>query len=307
MTLDKKKAAPDTDVEIEYHADDFGLFPAQSQRILDCQEKGCLNGVSVMPNSPFLPSAMARLEGKNMAVTIHLNIIEGRCLCLPRDIPLLVDRDGVFRVGFGQLLLRSFLPGRNTFRAQLRKELRAQITTVAACYPAETPLRLDGHAHYHMLPVVFDALMDVLREENWPVSYIRIPREYPLLYLRHWRKLQDFAPINLAKVLILNLLAWRNQRKYQDYLGKLEQKVFLGVFLSGRMYRENVERILPDAMALAKKKKQNLELLAHPGGVYEEADTALLTNQQDMAFLTSDARNREADMYRFLKSNVKNP
>lgn len=307
MTLDKKKEAPDTDVEIEYHADDFGLFPAQSQRILDCQEKGCLNGVSVMPNSPFLPSAMAWLEGKNMAVTIHLNIIEGRCLCPPRDIPLLVDRDGVFRVGFGQLLLRSFLPGRNTFRAQLRKELRAQITAVAACYPAGTPLRLDGHAHYHMLPVVFDALMDVLREENWPVSYIRIPREYPLLYLRHWRELQDFAPINLAKVLILNLLAWRNQRKYQDYLGKLEQKVFLGVFLSGRMYRENVERVLPDAMALAKKKKQNLELLAHPGGVYEEADTALLTNQQDMAFLTSDARNREADMYRFLKSNVKNP
>ena len=307
MTLDKKKAAPDTDVEIEYHADDFGLFPAQSQRILDCQEKGCLNGVSVMPNSPFLPSAMAWLEGKNMAVTIHLNIIEGRCLCPPRDIPLLVDRDGVFRVGFGQLLLRSFLPGRNTFRAQLRKELRAQITAVAACYPAGTSLRLDGHAHYHMLPVVFDALMDVLREENWPVSYIRIPREYPLLYLRHWRELQDFAPINLAKVLILNLLAWRNQRKYQDYLSKLEQKVFLGVFLSGRMYRENVERILPDAMALAKKKKQNLELLAHPGGVYEEADTALLTNQQDMAFLTSDARNREADMYRFLKSNVKKP
>ena len=307
MTLDKKKAAPDTDVEIEYHADDFGLFPAQSQRILDCQEKGCLNGVSVMPNSPFLPSAMARLEGKNMAVTIHLNIIEGRCLCPPRDIPLLVDRDGVFRVGFGQLLLRSFLPGRNTFRAQLRKELRAQITAVAACYPAGTSLRLDGHAHYHMLPVVFDALMDVLREENWPVSYIRIPREYPLLYLRHWRELQDFAPINLAKVLILNLLAWRNQRKYQDYLSKLEQKVFLGVFLSGRMYRENVERVLPDAMALAKKKKQNLELLAHPGGVYEEADTALLTNQQDMAFLTSDARNREADMYRFLKSNVKKP
>lgn len=297
MTLEKKKEAPDTDIKIEYHADDFGLFPTQSQRILDCQEKGCLNGVSVMPNSPFLSSAMTWLEGRDVAVTIHLNIMEGRSLCPPQELPLLTDREGIFRVGFGKLLLRSYLPGRNAYRAQLREELRAQIAAVAAFYPEGTPLRLDGHAHYHMLPVVFDALMDVLREDNWPVTYIRIPREYPSLYRRHWRELRDFAPINLVKVLILNFLAWRNQRKYRDYLDQLEQKVFLGVFLSGRMYRENVERILPDAMALAKKKKQGLELLAHPGGVYEEADIALLTNQQDITFLTSDARKREAGMY----------
>lgn len=278
-------------VHIEYHADDYGLFPAQSRRILACHENGNLNGVSIMPNSLCLGACMKALPA-DVAVTVHLNLIEGKSLS---RVPAVTGKRGELNGSFGKLLLRSCLPGREALKAQLKEELRAQIRAASA-YLTQ-PLRLDSHAHYHMLPVVFDALMDVIREDKLEVSYIRMPEEHVGLYLRHRKQLHDFSPINLVKVAVLNLLVRRNRRKYGDFLNKLEQKLFLGVFLSGRMYRDNVAPLLDDALALAKKKGWDLELLAHPGGVFEPEDIAALTSQDDVRFLTSDLRNREATMF----------
>ena len=283
-------------VKIEYHSDDYGLFPTQSHRILDCHRNGNLNGISVMPNSPYLRKCMADMYqfSEEVAVTVHLNLIEGKSLT---EVPLLTDAEGNLNCSFGALLLRSFLPGRNRYRQQLKRELYAQIQAIRKYFPEDTPLRLDGHAHYHMIPVVFDAMMDVIREEKLQVSYIRIPREHLGIYLPCLNKLHDFSPINLAKVLILNLLSRWAEHKYRDYLRNLERKLFLGVFLSGRMYYENVIHILPRAVALAERKGMNLEILGHPGGVFEAEDIARITSPEDKAFLTNDLRNRERSLF----------
>lgn len=284
---------------IEYHADDYALFPVQSHRILDCHRNGNLNGLSVMPNSPHLRECFSDLYPylENVAVTVHLNLIEGESLSVPRDIPLLVNEKGWLNCSFGNLLLRSFLPGRNACRSQLKQELRAQIRAVQECLPEGTALRLDGHAHYHMIPVVFDAMMDVIREDNLPVTYIRIPKEPLFLYLRHIRRLQDISPVNLIKVLVLNTLSLYVWGKYAPALKQMEQKLFLGVFLSGRMYYENVSVILPDARKLAARQGKNMEILGHPGGVFEEEDIAQITSHEDKVFLTSPMRNREKSLF----------
>ena len=41
---------------IWFHADDYGVTPEQSKRILDCYKQGVLNSISVLPNSPLLVS-----------------------------------------------------------------------------------------------------------------------------------------------------------------------------------------------------------------------------------------------------------
>lgn len=286
-------------VPIEYHADDFGLFPTQSQRILDCYRNGCLNGVSVMPNSPWLESAMDLLRpfSREIAVTVHLNLIEGRSLADKERVRLLTDDNGIFCTSFFNLLLRSYLPGRADLHRQLKEEFRLQISAVKQFLEPGQLLRLDGHAHYHMIPVAFDALMEVIREEKLEVSYIRIPREHLSLYFRHGKCLRDISPINLAKVGILNILAWRNQWKHKKMLSQMEQKVFMGVFLSGSMYAENVAPIIQDACSLAKRKNCGLELLAHPGGVYEPEDIRQLTNPDDIRFLTSEMRRKETSLF----------
>lgn len=290
-----KRKAP----TIEYHADDFGLFARQSQRITTCWEQGRLNGVSVMPNGEALSQCMDWLAQRkdHVAVTIHLNLIEGHCLTQSAPQLGLTDAQGNLTARFLSLLLHSFLPGRKARKNWLKQELSAQIQVVASHLAPGAALRLDGHAHYHMLPVVFDALMEVIRENDLHVSYIRIPREYPMLYLRHWNQLQDFSPINLVKVLILNVLSLRNRIRHRDDMQPLEKKLFLGVFLSGSMHRSNVEAILPDAMKLAQKKGWNLEVLAHPGGVEEPDDIAKLTSHDDLVFLTSPLRRKEADLF----------
>ena len=162
------------------------------------------------------------------------------------------------------------------------------------------PRRIDSHSHYHMLPVVFDALMDVIQEENLSVSYIRIPEEYVKIYFSCRKELVQFLPINLLKVLVLNLLAKRNKRKYRKFLESLEQSVFCGVMYSGRMCSQNMGVLLPEMEHLAKRCGKNLEVLAHPGGVYEQEDIGLLTNEGDVAFLTSDLRQAEAEAEAFI-------
>ena len=289
--MDQKKT-----VKIEFHADDYGLFPTQSHRILDCHRNGNLNGISVMPNSPHLGECMSDmyLFSDEVAVTVHLNLIEGKSLS---TAPLLTDEQGNLNCSFGGLLLRSYLPGREKYRQQLRQEFLAQIRAIHGYYPENMHVRLDGHAHYHMIPVVFDAMMDVIREENLQVSYIRIPREYLRIYLPHLQKLQEFSPINIIKVMILNLLSLRAERKYGSFLEKLQKKLFLGVFLSGRMYYENVIHLIPGAVALAEKRGMDLEILGHPGGVFEQEDIAQITSAEDVAFLTNQLRNREKSLY----------
>lgn len=292
MDLQNKKH----NITIEYHADDYGLFPTQSHRILDCHRNGNLNGISVMPNSSHLGECMSDMYqfSDDVAVTVHLNLIEGRSLT---DVPLLTDEQGNLNCSFGSLLLRSFLPGRNNYRRQLKQELRAQIQAVRKYFPEDKPLRLDGHAHYHMIPVVFDAMMDVVREDQLNVSYIRIPREYLGIYFPCLGKLQQLSAINLVKVLILNILSCWAEGKYAPVLQNLERKLFLGVFLSGRMYYENVIHLLPNAISLAERKGMNLEILGHPGGVFEQEDIAEITSAEDRDFLTNDLRNRERSLF----------
>lgn len=247
---------------IEYHADDYGLFPAQSRRILDCADHGVLNAVSVMTNGPHLAACMEtfRPYQDRLAAAVHLNFMEGRAFCPG----LLTDGAGNFHTSFGALLLHSFLPDRGRYRAALREEIRAQIRALLPYLEEGRGLRIDGHAHYHMLPVVFDALADVIREEGLTVSYIRVPSDPIRLYLKHWGKLEGFRPINLVKVLILDLLAWRNRRKYRELFSRLERRVFLGVLFSGNMCFQNVSAVLPEAEALAARRGWGVEVLAIP-------------------------------------------
>ena len=280
----------------EFHADDYGLFPTQSERILQCFYGGALNGVSLMPNSSWLDECLGMLPREGIALTVHLNLMEGRSVAPKEELPLLVDAEGRFRISFAELLFCR-LSGRyrEIFR-ELKKELSAQIHVLLPVFEQRgEALRLDGHAHWHMLPVVFDALMEVIAEEELPVSYIRIPREPMGLLLRRLPSILPFHPINIVKSLLLYVLAGRNLRRHRAYLSGLERKLFLGVLFSGRFDYGKIRLLLPALESEGAKRGWGVELLTHPGAVYEEEDIRELTNRSDRAFLTSPDRRLEAE------------
>ena len=284
---------------IEYHADDYGMFRTQSRHIIDCYHNGALNGISIMPNSPYLAECMDEIKDfkKKLAITVHLNLVEGQPLTGAKASKL-IDGDGNFSIGFGKLLLVGFVPVlRRIYYRQIRREMEAQILSCRE-YMNDGRFRLDGHVHYHMLPLVFDAIMDVVKEHNLEVSYIRFPREDLNLYRKVSGKIKGIKLINIVKVLVLNTLANRNERKYEDMLVSLgvQRKFFMGVMLSGHMFYDNVKECIPVASdIIADKGLQDMEILFHPGDVTDITEVSQITSKDDLDFLNVNSANRQKE------------
>ena len=78
---------------IYFCADDYGLSDISSKRILECIEKGALNKVSVFPNITQV-DLKEDLENKDVRISLHLNLVEGKCMAKPEEIPLIAHKDG---------------------------------------------------------------------------------------------------------------------------------------------------------------------------------------------------------------------
>ena len=280
----------------EFHADDYGLFTAQSKRILQCKETGALNGISIIPNGDELADCLSLLPDTGLSLTVHLNLMQGHCLAEPSSVSLLTDQNGVFSVGFCELLFCSLFGKRDVYKRQLKRELSAQILALLPLFLKKNlPIRIDGHAHWHMIPVVFDALMEVIRDEKIPVSYIRIPAEPASVYLKKFFRILPFPPINIIKSILLSILAQINRHRWKEMLGHMEEHIFLGVLLSGCFDLRRMKAVLPDAESMAEKLCRGLELLVHPGAVLEAEDIARVTSENDRRFFTSSARQAESE------------
>ena len=286
----------------EFHADDYGLFLEQSERILACFEHGVLNGTSIISNGPELDECLKELPDEGMQLTVHLNLMQGQCLAPAEEVPLLADETGRFCVTFAQLLFAGLSGKREAYKRQIKMEYRAQIRKLLPLFQRNgQKLRIDGHAHWHVVPVAFDALMEVIGEDGLPVTYIRLPDEPLHLYLRHLFQLMPFPAINIVKALLLKLLVSRDRRTWKDRLQRMEQKLFLGVMLSGHFDYRRMKAILPAAEAMAAEKGIDLEILAHPGSVHLKENLANVTNQDDYRFFTSPAREEEGKAFLMLK------
>lgn len=274
---------------IEIHADDYGLFVEQSERIIKCIDAGCVNGISIIPNSPRLEECVNLLGKRKPLLTIHLNFVEGKRLSIVKGKEL-ISKQGIFREGlFGKLLFFSYIPIlRRKYYDEIKSEMIAQIDN-SIKYFENNDIRIDSHCHYHMLPIVFDALMDTINEKKMSVSYIRYPKENILTFLRLRKHLEHVRPINCVKVLVLNILAIRNALHQKTHKVKTEKKDFVGVLFSGKM---NVRNSIPYFNFYSESPK-DVEILFHPGAVKEADNILKLTNKDDVAFFTS--RDRDAE------------
>ncbi len=284
---------------IEYHADDYGLFKTQSRHIMHCYHNGALNGISIMPNSPYLAGCMAEIKDirHKLFVTVHLNFVEGKPLT-GNKAKRLIGQDGNFNIGFGKLLVMGYVPVfRRLYYKAIRREVEAQLL---ACeeYMNDGKFRIDGHVHYHMLPLIFDALMDVIKKNNLQVSYIRFPKEELDIYRKSSGRIRDIKPINVVKVLVLNALSRRNERRYAKELTELgiERKLFMGVMLSGHMFYDSVKECVErGADIMADRALSDMEILFHPGDVTVPEDVAQLTSEADISFLFENSANRQRE------------
>ena len=260
-------------MRIVTHADDCGLTDGITTAILDCG--GALAGASVMAGGDCPERAARALEASLSCrcglpvVGVHLNLLEGRCMLPPDQLPLLARPDGFFRHSLGSLCLalaKPFSRARQALLDEIAAEWTAQAEHIRAAVPSAR-LYLDGHLHVHVLPALRPVLFALL--QRFPVDYVRVPAE-PRYFAPAPPGLQLFGNLRreLLRLWCGGLGAELRKR------GVRTPDCFLGAFCSGAMTLPR----LAAGLAHARKTLASdalVEIMFHPGGFGpDDADAA---------------------------------
>lgn len=282
---------------IDIHADDFGESLHASEDILECLKAGKLDSISVLSNMSCFEKCVKRYREEQETfpaepkLSVHLNFMEGRCLAEPDSVSELVDKDGHFSVSWGKLFFRSYLPGRKKIKNQLKTEMILQIEAVQKAFPEIRKLRIDSHQHTHMIPVVADALFEVLSENGWEVEYIRNAKEPIFPFLRETSLYRTYRPVNFVKNMILNYCSLFMESRLRAL--QLEPMYLWGLIMSGHMDEQRVKKLQSVMRKKANSQGRTLEILFHPGQVLPEEITAEFSQKEAIAFHVSEDRHVE--------------
>ena len=246
---------------IYFCADDYGLCKSTSEHIQECIDKGALNKVSVFPNFEQIDLHKI-LKNKNVRISLHLNLVEGKCMADADEINLIADKNGNLKHTFGGLLKLNLFHGKK-FEEQIYKEIKAQVLFWKNILPQDIPFCIDSHQHTHMIPAVFKALLRVLKDETINLEYMRVPDEPLLPYIKNPSLYFTYSGINIIKQWLLKILWLFNKRQAKRY--KIPTAYFFGILFSGQMDEKRVSKILPEYIKMAERCGKDIEVLFHPG------------------------------------------
>lgn len=285
-------------MNIIFHADDFGITEDQSRQILDCADRGVLNSLSVMPNSERAEACVRLLAGRDLCVSAHLNLTEGKPVLPAERVPLLVDEKGYFCLSFAKLFLKSLAGENSDFAKQVRDELTAQVHRVRGLFPEGTVVNLDSHQHIHMIPLLFRMTLGLA--ENTPGVRIRLTSEPVGPFLKKPRFYRTYRLINWVKVFLLKTFAASNRKRLKKR--GMDAPVFFGVLMTGHMDLERVSALLGDFVRIAEKQGRDLEVLFHPGRVAEASECLNPNNAELVNAQLSENHEKEHDALVGLKN-----
>ena len=262
----------------DIHADDYGVSLNGAEDILECLKEGALDSFSVIPNMSCFEKCVERYTQekeqfvKLPLVTVHLNIMDGRPLLKKEEVPDLVDEDGFFSLTWGKLFFLNYSIGakKRRVKEQLKKEFLAQTEAVEKAFGLRE-IRLDSHQHPHMIPFVFDVLMEICDEKKGNVTFVRVAKEPLLPFLSKVSLYPTYSPANLVKNVLLNLYSVGAIKKLKKR--GLNYELMWGLVMSGYMDEKRTQELLPFMERAAKKKGKKLEILFHPGLMSESEKT----------------------------------
>ena len=254
---------------IYFCADDYGIASAANRRIEDCLKNGVLNKVSVLPNGE-ITDFKKRLTDRGAVLSLHINLVEGKALSRPEDIPLLVSETGKFQHSFVGLFFLSFSPKRKELKKQIFQELKAQIDFWRNAVGEEEALSVDSHQHTHMIPLIFKTLMRVIREEELNIREIRFPAEPIVPFLLTPSLYTQYHLVGFIKQWLLKALGFVNRKELKK--SKIRSTYFMGIMFSGKLNGEKIRKLLLHYLKLAEKHHKNIEIGFHPGYIDGEED-----------------------------------
>lgn len=163
-------------MKIILHSDDFGLHEEINRAILEAAGQGVLTSTSLLVNGLAVDDAIEKVKSyPRLGVGIHLNIVRGRPLCDPAEIPSLVDRNGLFLNSTTRLLVKSFLGQLSS--DEIYHEYRRQILRMID--QGLRPTHFDGEKHTHLLLPEAARTLNRLMDE-FKIRKVRTINESPV-------------------------------------------------------------------------------------------------------------------------------
>lgn len=154
------------------NADDFGLSSGVNRAVIDGHTRGLITSATIMVNMPaFVQAARLAKAHPSLGVGLHFNITQRRPVADPALVRSLTDQAGEF-LGTSTALAGRALLGRLNAE-EVAIELRAQIEK--ALDAGLTLTHLDSHKHAHVLPQVFRAITETIKD--YGIGAVRLPRE----------------------------------------------------------------------------------------------------------------------------------
>ena len=310
---------PKTDI----HADDYALTVNTSKDMLSCMKKGQLDSISIVPNMSCFQECMKMLYQVIPALpflprmSVHLDFVEGCSLAGAIEVPLLVKDSGTLMgLSWGGVFLLSYLPWkRRAAKEQLKKEIKAQVEAVQAAVQhamdiakdhgipcAQKGVRIDSHQHAHMIPVVWEALTEVIAEEKYNIEYIRNSKEMMGVFLTERSLWKTYRPINFVKNRLLFFYSHREDRYAKAH--NMDQMYLWGLAMSGRMDYDRIVRLYPKIAAKAEKDSRVLEILFHPGLMLPEEVSEEIGRDAAEDFYLRQDRHVEMDAVSQMKTLI---
>ena len=259
--------------------------------IQQCIDEGVLDKVSVFPNFGEIDFDRI-LKNHRVLISLHLNLVEGKCMADHNKIRLIADENGNLKHTFIGLFLLSLFQ-RKMLEEQLYQEIRAQVLYWKEVLPDTMPFGIDSHQHTHMIPAVMKAMLRVLDDEKIKLSYMRVPNEPLKPYIKTISLYHTYSAANLIKQWLLKFLWLFNKNRVKERQIPVSQ--FMGILFSGKMDEKRVRKILPEYCRIAEKTGQDIEVLFHPG--YTDENDAGLKNRNVVfpEFYLSKHRKTEYD------------
>jgi len=237
------------------HSDDFGLHPQINRAILDAAARGRLSSASLLVNGMAAEDAITgALNTPKLGVGIHLNILRGRPLSDPDEIPTLVSKDGRFFNSPFKLLLKSALGKISAHH--VHTEYRRQVLFMME--GGLVPTHFDGEKHTHLLlPEAVRAVKKLNSEFGIQkvrrINETSVTKMLPELSLNY----------NPAQRLKLALLEYRSRSAGRHWIDLKCSDFSFGVLLSGRADFADMLKILKVFFSL--QRSATIEWMFHLG------------------------------------------
>ena len=277
-------------MKIIINADDFANSLNMSDAIIKCYKEGILNSTSIMVNSPFLNDCILKLKDINIRTSLHLNIAEGKPVTKDSELNYLV-KDGIFCKNFEKLFFEYYLGNKEKkelIKKDIKKEYKNQILLYAQKLQTKT-INIDSHQHYHTIPFVTDILIELQKELNLEISYIRVPKEPFFIDFSSISNIKNYLGLNIIKHILLNFLSIGLTKKLIKHnIGYND--VFIGVLFTGNVTFDSVKK----AMAKINKAK-TVEILFHPGFLSAN-ESVKYSDDKFKRFYTSFGRKNEMEV-----------